>query len=490
MSIKLLFFLIILLKYNIFAQMEIINKIDFDDEVYDVKINGGYGYIYGKNWIYILDLTKDNAMPKKIICLESNEIGGKILLQKNYLALNYTNNEIHYISLYDMTNMVNPQQIFIDELAPSNFSKEREFERFQENNFFLDEYILHYYSSSGLKAYNIVSKQFCPSECSKPWGYLRFGQDKIRISRISVLYKILNCQNCEYEVLYFIVGPMVLDIMPDLNGLMVKYKDKAIGGKIGLWEDPPGVATQNIGFKVFDTSRVSEGYLVLENYFDYQWMFLAQYGWAVDGEKQIYDIQDMVLKNDYIYISSYSTCSVVSCNVSQPWEIPGYIPGTEFTIFENEENCYCFNSEECYHFNHPFGIAGANNKLYVANKRNLYILKLKKDDEEYPSGQVTYFEKRKNNLRISGWAEDKEGIKSIIARIGNWQFFSNEGKGRHKRPFETKYTWSIEIDLNLIEKGHHTLIVLVEDEDGDFSIINGRIPSVVMRIFSPPTFIL
>jgi hypothetical protein len=472
MPIKIFIFLF-LINLNLFSQMEILKKIDFDDEIYDVSISGGYAFIYGIKKIYLLDLIKEDSNPEEIISFKTNDLGGRILLSKNYFALNYRYYGFDFVSVYDITDAKKPKEIFKSMLPYSNFRKEREFEWFKNKSFFLDGYFLHYRGLDSCQIYDLQKKDICIEDCCAASGYIEIKENKLMIRRISDIFKISYCKNCDYEVLYYLVDGFILDIIDNLNGLMAKYKDKAIGGMVGFWADPPGVASQQIGFRMFDTSRVSEGYLISDNYFDYNWAFLGKYGWCVDGEKQLYDLQDLLVKNGYIYISSYSLCSVVSADISKPWDIPGYIPGTEFTILENEENCYCFKPEECYIFNHPFGMDASNNKLYVANKRNLYILKLKRDDEEYPIGGIYYIKKKQNGkLIINGWAQDSEGIRNILARIGNYQFFHTPQEKVHKRPFYPKeYVWNIEIDLTTIENGEYDFIVLVEDMDGDFSIL-------------------
>lgn len=474
MSLKIIIF-IILISINIFAEMEIIRKIDFENDIYDVKINGGYAYIYGIDGIYLLDILNEENSIKKIISFENNDIPGKILSFSNYIALNYKENGSEFLSVFDVKNLKNLEKIFKAEIYPKSFKREREIEWFDfVNKFFLDENLLNYIDKNGVfQIYDIEKNFICPTNYAAINGYVKIKENKIKISKISLLLKVINCYESVFDDLKYKTGKMILDIMDNLNGLMEKYKEKAIAGRVGLWSDPPGVATQQLGFVMFDTSEVPDGYLILDNYFDYNWVFLGKYGWLADGEKQLYDPQDILVKNGYIYISSYSTCSIASADISIPWEPPGYIPGTDFAILENEENCYCFNLEECYIFNHPFGIDAANNKLYVANKKNLYIVKLRRDDEEYPRGGILFIpQKLKGTTKIIGWAEDSEGIKNVVARIGDFQFFNIKKDKGHKRPFNPNYLWKIEINTENIENGEYDLIILVEDGDGDFSIIH------------------
>ncbi len=455
------------------AQMDVGDKIFTGDEIFDAKISAGYLYLFGMGGIYAADLSADPIVPEKIATFNGNDLRGRLMASRNWIAATYNQDGENILAVYDTSDFDSVQSILGAKRVYSSITSEREFERFEYKNFFLDGPILYYYALGESHRYDLSTDDLCdfPIDGDASWGYLKIGKEKIFAGHAAYRHVKLDCEDQKRQYLEYIVGPMTLTSMEDSNNLMEKYGDKILGGTIGFW-DEPGVAHWALGFKLYDTSRVGEGYLLLENNFNYHALFIGRYGWAVDGEKQMYDIQDMLVKNGYVYLSSYFTCSIVSFDASTPWDGSNYAPRTEFSFLEPKEACYCWVPEECYQWNHPFGMAAANNKLYVADKDYLYVLRLKRDDEGYPRGNVTSLPAVwSGKIRIEGWADDGEGIRSVAVRIGRRQYFAEPAGGRHRRPVGNKYYWQADIDLEGWAGGEYDVKVIAEDMDGDFSII-------------------
>ena len=264
-----------------------------------------------------------------------------------------------------------------------------------------------------------------------------------------------------------------------IAGPMVKNKGLIIARWFGYMYSLLGS-----GLAIMDFSEIDHFEVKVVS--DFYCTYLATHGTDSDdmGEdfwNSLTDVQDILVHNDEIYLSSFHTRSIAHTYQNKDW-------GTDLACADY------WGFYDIPETGRPYGIAAANGTLYVAGKDKRYNFPLAKPDAELPVGGITSMEFSENEISISGSAYDPEGVRDVFLRLDNQYSFLAKNSSyydrSHSRPMELTEEerltceWTVKIDTNKVNAGNYTMKVIAEDMDGDFSVIHEEvveIPSIIKK---------
>jgi hypothetical protein len=183
---------------------------------------------------------------------------------------------------------------------------------------------------------------------------------------------------------------------------------------------------------------------------------------GITFDNSLFDVQDLIVKNGDIYLTSYFTKSVPYTYFYQNWD--GYM-----ACQPEKWDFYDLAA-------HPYGVAAANGVLYVAAEDGLHEFPLIHPDEKLPEGQISEIKQDGGLLTVRGKARDSEGIRAVWVRLGHArvsQAGPSTAECRHCPPVSLWDEWEGCIDTTGVAPGEYEIKVVIEDQDGDFTALSG-----------------
>jgi hypothetical protein len=459
----------------------------------DVRLFAGYLIMAGSDRTEIFDLTVSPMRKVSEIAYPRNRVPINMELEKNRLFIyHYLSDSDNGIYIYDITAPENP--VFLNDireegyLIQGGFVAHGQWHLAQGGRFFVrDDYV--YFFRSNLDAqyhqyYNYIYRfginsgetasytddwrDFDSDEC---WpGPHSYGLDMFMAENGENIWIKSSWEGCQ----------LFAELEDFLDNGSACFADVAwtpapAGGSGGPIRFIDHFAVLR-GFGAY-TGWVANysGFQVIEPY-QYRGglYFLSDFAcpWSVkhDGkdsgityENAIYDVQDILVKNGDIFLTSYFTKSV------------------PYTYFYQDWNGYMTCQPEKWEFydleSHPYGMAAANGVLYVAAEDGLHQFPLIHPDESLPVGYVNEVILEGNHLEIKGTAKDSEGIRAVYVRLGNAYLFKareRQDTSNHRRPVAGfTYRWELSLTTEAIAPGEYDIKAIAEDADGDFTAIDG-----------------
>lgn len=173
-----------------------------------------------------------------------------------------------------------------------------------------------------------------------------------------------------------------------------------------------------------------------------------------------YDVQDLFVKDDHLYLSSYITQSIPHVDLDIPWG--QYVNCQDYWEFYDLESP-------------PLGLDGANGMLYVATADGVYDFPLARLDSTPMEGKFLGCQEEGEHLVCQGWAEDPQGVKGVFVYADGKRYVAKPDQGSHGIPLGMPqgYRWRVSIPI-----GTEGLKVIGEDRDHDFAIIYAGAPFI------------
>jgi len=470
--------------------------------VTDVKTHGGFLYVVSSNTIEIYDLLEFPHERIGLVFYPNNAAPIDAKIERNRLYVYYYIGEDNNgIRIYDLSNPVSP--IPLDDItlpesiiqggfsaegynADGSLTRLGQFEAYGDFLFFFatdffdivtDAYyykLMRYHVPSGeMRTLTFWVSDFLEEECDDSpnagnlTGNNYFVSDKHHFSIFThsiptpfyTSYKeAITTDPCFQLQNYWLTW------YGDTSGPYTP-KDEMI---LSHWTGPSGESSNIRGSGIAFLDLWLHPY----NFYFYS-EFLCTYAATHDGsigelsdENSTYDVQQIVVHNGEIYLSSYYTHSIPHSYLYKDW-------GQYWS---------CADYWEFYDLDsHPYGMAAANGILYVAGEDHYYEFPLAKPDDELPVGGVYTSGIFGATFSVNGWAEDPEGIAQVTIRLDYaYQFLAHRIEScHHEEPCEGHCRpmidpcshWSIHVPLADLQPGIYTMKVIAEDMDGDFSMI-------------------
>ncbi|HPR64521.1 MAG TPA: hypothetical protein PK014_09895 [Thermoanaerobaculia bacterium] len=464
--------------------------------VSDVRASGGYLYVVSSSKTEIYDLLETPPERVGIIFYSESSIPINSVIANNHIFIYYYHaDDQNGIRIYDLKTPESPQLqkdiSFVDNLiqggfsANSNtvFSPRGQFNAYGDYLFFSGTVSLitpnytydykayrYHVPSDDLFQYSFFVSGYLEEECSSGSSQpLAFQNDFVTDGKFFTIFQDLIAHTTTYLDAVtsdpcFMNEGLWLTFYGGHSGPYTPIDEMILSHWTGPSGEPSNIAGSGIAM------------LELWHYPGYQYFFsdfLCTYAATHDSsigeltpENTVDDVQQIVVHNGEIYMSSYYTHSIAHTYLYKDWGI--YWSCADYWEFYDMDT-------------HPFGMAAANGTLYVAGEDHYYEFPLVKPDTELPEGEIYSVKMDGGIFNVSGKAWDSEGIKQVTVRLDHaYQFLADRvqedcepatSTGGHDRPFDPCTTWSVRVPLRDIQPGTYTMKVIVEDMDGDFSVI-------------------